>query len=1162
MDDAGPTVSASARAVGPYIGLRFFTEQDAEWFFGREEEHQTIIANLRATRLTILYARSGVGKSSLLRAGVARQLGDLAHRWLAERGSPRYVPVVFGAWKDDPVEGLITAIEDALRAFLPARSPPTLPRGQLRGAIEAATASVDATLLIILDQFEEYLLYSAREPGGAGFVDQMAGCLNRPEVRANFLIAIREDAYAGLGDLFAGKAANVYGNYLQLGYLDRDAAREAIVRPIEHFNRRHAAVEPMTLEPALIDSVLDEVRSGEVQVGVVGRGAVEDGNGHLPRREEIETPYLQLVMSTIWRRERERQSHVLRLATLRELGGAQEIVRAHLDGALRALGEDERDTALDVFQHLVTPSGAKIVHAASDLALMVDRPGEQVAGLLAKLAQGDTRIVRQVPPPAGKSQPDDRYEIFHDVLAPAIVAWRQRALEQQRAAEDSRERQRLERERRLAQERAQQEARRRRSFQRLAAAALALLLVAIVLGVLAFLAQRSAVSNQKTAQSRQLAASAEATLPSDPELSTLLALQALRVKHTTQAEAALRDAVPQMGVLKALPTGSLLFSASFSPDGRRVLTSSADGTARVWDAASGSQLISLHPPGRISGAAFSSDGRRIVASTEKGAVIWDSRNGSRLAVLGPGRNVEVAAFSPDGTKVVTAGYDKRTSVWDVGSGRQLAVFPPAKGAVRTVVFSPDGGKVLTASEDGAATVWGVASRKQLLVVHATGESIDAAAFSPDGAKLVTAGTGGTVRIWDVGSAKQLAVLNGHSGTVYSAAFSPDGSQVLTASEDGTARIWDVASARQLNALSSDTGAVRGAAFSPDGTRVVTASEDGTARIWDASPRELRVVLDKSLVNSASFSPDESKVVTAGYDGRARIWRAATGKQLVELKGHTEPLTSAAFSHDGTRVVTASEDGTARIWDASSGAQLAVFSGPEARVYGLLSAAFSPDGTRVVTASEDGTARIWRLKGSAPAIVLGQEGHIYRIYAAAFSPDGKQVVTASEDGSARVWDAASGTQVALLSPGRGIILGAAFSPSGRELVIACADGTARIFDAASGHQLVVLSGHSGPVTGVAFSNDGRKVVTAGADGTVRIWDAASGQQLAVLRGQAGRVNSAAFSGDGHSVVTASDHMTAIWSAELSGSITSLQQIAESRVTRQLTRQERRAYGVGG
>jgi WD40 repeat protein len=1163
VGDGNGTPSLSAHAAGPYLGLRYYAEDDARWFYGRDEERETITANLRAARLTILYAQSGVGKSSLLRAGVARQLRDLAQRWLTERGSPRYLPVVFGAWKDDPLGDLITAIEHALEPFLVNGARGRLPRGELAQALAAASSLLDAKLLIILDQFEEYLLYTTREPPERRFADELARCLNQAQLRANFLIAIREDAYAGLGDLFAGKIANVYRNYLQLQYLDRDAAREAIVRPVERFNHMHADQQPVRVEPALVEAVLDQVRTGAVVVGEPGLGALRRGNGDQPVREEVETPYLQLVMLTLWAYERRRRSTVLRLATLRELGGAQEIVRAHLDGALTALAEQERDTAVDLFQYLVTPSGTKIVHTASDLAAMIDRPGEEVAELLAKLARGDTRVVRHVPPPAGKSQPDDRYEIFHDVLAPAIIDWRQRAVEQRRRAAETRERERLERERRAAEERALEEARRRRAFQRLAAGALALLAVAVLLGILALLAQRSAVSSQKTARSRQLAASAEATLSRDPELSTLLALQALHVTRTAQAEAALRDAVPQLDVLKALHAGSPLYTAALSPTGSEVLTAGSDGVARVWDAASGRQLLSIRVGGVLSGAAFSRDGRELLtASPEGGATIWNAASGQRLGVLGQATNVEVAAFSPDGTRVATAGYDRKVRIWNAFTGREIRTLSGARGAVRSVAFSPDGSRVLTASEDGIARVWDAGSGAPLALLHSPGEAMDTAAFSPDGMRIATAGTGGTARIWDAASGRQLAIMNGHTGTVYSVAFSPDGSELLTASEDGTARIWDAASGRQLNILTGDIGTVRSAAFGPDGIEVVTASEDGTARIWDATPRELRVVLDKGPTNGAAFSPKGTVVVTGGYDGTARIWDAASGRQVVVLRGHSGPITSASFSPDGTEVLTASEDGTARIWDARRGTLLAVLRNPDARSYGLLDAAFSPDGTKVATASEDGTASIWDIALMSRAVVLGSEGSGYRIYSASFSPDGRYVVTASEDGTVRIWGAASGEQLDQLSTHKEIALSASVSPDSTELVTAGADGTARIWAAATGKQLVTLSGHSGPVTSAEFSGDGTRVLTASADGTARIWDTGNGRQLAVLNGQAGRVNGAAFSPDGREVVTASADMAAIWSTELAGSVQSLERIAEARLIRQLTPEERRTYGISG
>src|ERR1700722_4829451 len=323
MGDGAPTPPPTVSPTDPYIGLNYYTEADAEWFFGREGESQTIIGNLRAARLTILYARSGAGKSSLLRAGVACHLPGRAHRRLAEGGSPSYVPVVFNRWKDDPAADLIGAIESAIAPFLRSAASSPLPRS-LGEAIATAASAVGAELLIVLDQFEEYLLYHTQDPAHNPFADELAKSVTDPDLQANFLIAIRDDAYASLGDLFAGKIPNVYGNYLQLEYLDRDAAREAIVGPLGHFNELHRPEPPVDIEPMLVDAVLREVRTEEELVSHLGQTSPEAGNGARAPREEIETPYLQLVMARLWAHEREQGSRVLRLATLQELGGARE----------------------------------------------------------------------------------------------------------------------------------------------------------------------------------------------------------------------------------------------------------------------------------------------------------------------------------------------------------------------------------------------------------------------------------------------------------------------------------------------------------------------------------------------------------------------------------------------------------------------------------------------------------------------------------------------------------------------------------------------------------------------------------------------------------------------------------------------------------------------
>ena len=432
--DGGPALER------PYIGLNYYTEADAHIFFGREAERRKIIGNLRTSRLTLLYAGSGVGKSSLLRAGVAARLWELAGQSPSRvaagaRPAPdttRYVPVVFSSWKDDPEQALLAEVESALRRISP-DTHSVVASESLEQALEQVSTDIDATLLVILDQFEEYFLYHSSE---AEFADQLARCINRPDLRVRFLIATRDDAYAMLGDLFNGRVPNVYGNYLRLGNLGREAARDAIKKPLDRYKELHDQGPAVEIEPALVEAVLDQVRAGQVALDTAGVGghSAWSANG-----DGIETPYLQLVMKRLWDEEKGQGSDRLRLTTLTRLGGAEAIVKTHLDAALSALPERMQAVAVDVFHHLITPSRTKIAHDVRSLAEYTGHSEADVAALLETLSRGDTRIVRPVPGAPGRES-GPRYEVFHDVLAEPILDWRAR----QRAEGVERERRRLE----------------------------------------------------------------------------------------------------------------------------------------------------------------------------------------------------------------------------------------------------------------------------------------------------------------------------------------------------------------------------------------------------------------------------------------------------------------------------------------------------------------------------------------------------------------------------------------------------------------------------------------------------------------------------------------------------------------------------------------------
>jgi predicted NACHT family NTPase len=149
-------------------------------------------------------------------------------------------------------------------------------------------------------------------------------------------------------------------------------------------------------------------------------------------------------------------------------------------------------------------------------------------------------------------------------------------------------------------------------------------------------------------------------------------------------------------------------SASFSPDGSRVVTGSADATAKIWDARTGAEVLALKGhTDAVESVSFSPDGSRVVTgSIDKTAKVWDARTGAEvLALKGHTRPVEFASFSPDGSRVVTGSADATAKIWDARTGAEVLALKGHTGPVRCSSFSPDGSRVVTGSWDGTARVW-------------------------------------------------------------------------------------------------------------------------------------------------------------------------------------------------------------------------------------------------------------------------------------------------------------------------------------------------------------------------------------------------------------------------------------------------------------------------
>jgi WD40 repeat protein len=1150
-------VDLTAR-VSPYKGLVPYGADDSSFFFGRGRERNVVIANLRARHLTVIYGESGVGKSSLLHAGVLSELRRQAREDLEDRETPEFIPVAFSSWRDDPVTGLLDAVRSSVAQIVPGRKLQTVDDENLPETLNRWARDLDCEFLIILDQFEEYFLYHGQEEGEKTFDSQFPAALNYRQLRASFLLTIREDAFAKL-DRFKTRVPSLLDNYLRIRHLDERCAREAIERPLEAWSESVEPAERVEIEPALVKAILGEVQSGIRQAEQAGQGVVEQ-NGRAGEDERVEAPYLQLVLTRLWDEETKEGSHKLRLATLQRLGGAERIVQNHLNEAMSALPPDEQEIAAAAFYYLVTPEGTKIAQSVETLAAYSGRPAADLNRVLEKLATGGVRIVRPVAPAPG-ARGGTRYEIFHDVLASAILDWRT-GVERIKLERD---REQAERKQAEAQRQARIQRRRAVEFRALAVLFGALFVGAGALGIWALHQKNVAQGERASRLSRALAADASLNLDTDPELSLLLARNALGTKRTPEAEEALRESLMESHVRVAYRGHEdAVNSVAFSPHGKLLLTGSDDNMARLWNAATGKAIRTLRGHTKfVSNAAFSPDGKLIAtASWDKTARIWDTATGHPVGrpLRGHQRAVQWASFSPNGKLIVTGSRDRTVRIWDTATRRSRAVFRGHGDYLNTVEFSPNGRLVVSSADDHTARIWSVATGRQLhLLQHR--DQVNGAAFSPDGSRVVTASSDNTAQIWDVHTGRSLKTFR-HGDRLSHAEFSPDGKLVVTTSLDQTARIWEVSSSRSLLVLRGHTGPVVSAAFSPSGDFVATASLDHTARLWKA-PSEPKVLRHPAGVFSAAFSPDGRAVATASADGLARVFDPARGRPPAVLRSNADPALDVAFSRDGKFLVTAGGNGAA-LWNRAARQVIKRYEPPTPAdgTYPPM-AVLSTNGKLVLIAGYGPTPRVFDAASGNPAARFrGSRGVVNH---AAFTADGKSVATVSDDGSARVFDTATGDPKAVLNEGsllRGQIplYGVAFSPDGKILVTAGEQGTVKLWDVERKLKVANLRGLTEDVLSATFSPDGHLIVTTGSEGTVQLWDRATARSVGTLSKQKGQVLRAAMSPSGKQVVTAGmDDATArIVNCEVCAPIGDLARLASTRVTRELSPQERSLY----
>lgn len=401
-------ISTPAR-TSPYVGLTEFGEGDAAVFFGREREVRILTSNVLTSRLTVLYAPSGVGKSSLLAAGILARLHAM----------PGQPALVYADWHAQPLHGVKAAIAREL-ARLDHPIPPESLTLHLDDILNVAGQELNPDVVVILDQFEEYILYNRAGPAGDEFEADLARALNRRDCPAHFLIAIREDVLAGL-DALSGRAPGVLTNRVRLEPLTPAAAREAIVKPIAVYNEQHPEAE-FGVESELIDALLDQVRAegptrARSAIANMAPAAAEQAS------ITIDASSLQLVLRVLWDAATARGARQLRADTLRSLGGVGRIIQDHLRRRMDALNGEQREIAARVFHFLAAPLGRTNAYTAGELATYAEVPTPDVRAVLERLTGADARILRAVAVREAQTT-TQRYEMWSDAIGAAAYQWR------------------------------------------------------------------------------------------------------------------------------------------------------------------------------------------------------------------------------------------------------------------------------------------------------------------------------------------------------------------------------------------------------------------------------------------------------------------------------------------------------------------------------------------------------------------------------------------------------------------------------------------------------------------------------------------------------------------------------------------------------------------
>jgi WD40 repeat protein len=1080
---------------------------------GRQQDINRLIERMSRAdhKLTVIHGHSGVGKSSIVSAGL---VPALKHKALGDRIALPIVLQVYTDW----VRELGTSLAASLSAFSGGEGEEPInqgfntiqnPRDKIQTILAQLRYNAEHNLLTILifDQFEEFFFVSTNQSTKVLFYEFLKECLNLSFVKV--ILSLREDYLHYLLELEQFNLEVVDNNILdkKVRYSIGNFSLEDAYSVIQNLTER----AHFYLEAALIDQL------------------VKDLAGELGTVRPIE---LQVVGAQL------QAENITTLAQYQESGPKQRLVERFLEKAIKDCGPENEHAAWLVLHLFTDENGNRPLKTGAELATESGIESEKLDLILEILEKsGLVFLLPEVPTP--------RYQLVHDYLVEFIRQKEQLNIKAE--LEELRKRDKLSqleieqlraelREKELRTKLAQATAQQRSTEEKLnrvltqslrkarlvGVALFTLTLIAGGLGLRAAIGETNAQLSDLSASSDSLVAS---NRPFDALLKSLRAgkqlKQSIGVTAYTQTRVvtALQQAIYAVRERNRLEGHTdWVSSVSFSPNGQLIASASKDNTIKLWKA-DGTWLKDLnsHEKG-VYNVSWSPDGKTIAsASWDKTVKLWSSEGTLLNTLMGHTAPVYSVSFSPDGKTIASASWDKTVKLWN-RDGRLLKTLTGHRDRALGVSFSPDGQLIASASWDKTIVLW-KRDGTFLKSWKAHNQAVQSVSFSPDSQMIASASADKTIKLWRR-DGTLLKTLPGHSHWVLSVTFSPDGQTLATASWDNTIKLWH-RDGTLLETLKGHGNFVHGVSFSPDGRTIASASADNTIKLWYTDSRLLKALKDKEPVSGVSFSPDGKTIATASWDKTVKLWRR-DGELIAILKGHTEAVSGVVFSPDGKTLATASWDNTIKLWTAK-GILLKTMVAHDERVTGI---SFSSDGKFIASVSEDETVKLWTADGT---LLKTLKGHISEVWGVSFSPDSNLIASSSEDKTVKIWRI-NGKLLTTLKGHNGSVNWVSFSPDGKLLASASSDGTVNLWSR-EGKLLNTLKGHNGVVNWVTFSPDGKLIASASADKTVNLWSK-DGNLIKTLEGHQDSVYGVSFSPDGKLLASASkDKSLILWNLDL-------------------------------